>query len=273
MLYRIEQQRKKKHIHSRYQKRFYNDLDAVRRRLRDIRIPRVALLYPATSAWIKLFDSGNNQALITLTGLDFDTFHWLERMFTPIHDNYSPWISPDGRIVPVNNTRGRKRLMQGKDCLALSLAWTRTRGSNMALQIIFGLTGTPLRFGRRILIEVLKNNELAKVQIPSPEKIREYCGAVESRHPNLPDVWCTMDGLKLLLQQAGSINVQNNFYNGWTHDHYVTSVFCFCPDGTIPSACYYVSGSIHDSKIKTGARCTEDSAFSKLRAPFIIKSS
>ena len=288
MLYRIEQQRKKKHIHSRYQKRFYNDLDAVRRRLRDRHIPRVVLLYPATSAWIKLFDSGNNQALITLTGLDFDTFHWLERMFTPIHDNYSPWISPDGRIVPVNNTRGRKRLMQGKDCLALSLAWTRTRGSNMALQIIFGLTGTPLRFGRRILIEVLKNNELAKVQILSPEKILEYCGAVESRHPNLPDVWCTMDGLKLLLQQAGSINVQNNFYNGWTHDHYVTSVFCFCPDGTIPIACYNVPGSIHDSKIaewgniykklervytETGARCTADSAFSRLRAPFIIKSS
>ena len=135
---------------------------------------------------------------------------------------------------------------------------------------------------------VLKNNELAKVQIPSPEKIREYCGAVESRHPNLPDVWCTMDGLKLLLQQAGSINVQNNFYNGWTHDHYVTSVFCFCPDGTIPIACYNVPGSIHDSKIaewgniykklervytETGARCTADSAFSRLRAPFIIKSS
>ena len=84
------------------------------------------------------------------------------------------------------------------------------------------------------------------------------------------------------------VSTQNLFYNGWTHDHYVGGVFCFCPDGTIPIACYNVPGSIHDSKIaelgniyekledvfnRTGARCTADSAFSRTRAPFIIKSS
>lgn len=292
ILCRMEEMQRKRQKHTRYQKKYYKSLDAVRRRLRDRRIPRVALQDPATCSWNRLYNSGNDQALITLTGLDFATFHWLERMFTPIHDNYSPFVSPDGRIVRINNNRGRKRLMNGKDCLALCLAWTRTRGSNMALQIIFGITATPLsmylRFGRRILIKVLSNNDLARIQIPSPEKIREYCAAVESRHPNLRDVWCTMDGLKLLLQHAGDFNVQNNFYNGWTHDHYVSGVFCFCPDGTIPIACYNVPGSIHDSKIaewgniyeklesvyqSTGAKCTADSAFSRARAPFIIKSS
>jgi hypothetical protein len=239
-----------------------------------------------------LYNSGNDQALITLTGFDFATFHWLDEMFTPVYDNHTPFNTPDGMILPIDSSRGRKRLIHGKDCLALSLAWTRTRGSNMALQLIFGLTGTPLsmylRYGRRILVQLLSNNELAKVQIPSNEKIREYCDAVRLRHPNLTDVWCTMDGLKLMLQQAGSPNAQNNYYNGWTHDHYVSNVFCFCPDGTIPIACYNVPGSIHDSKIaewgniyekleavyiSTGAKCTADSAFSRVRAPYLIKSS
>ncbi len=57
-----------------------------------------------------------------------------------------------------------------------------------------------------------------------------------------------MDGLKLYLQQAGTREIQERFYNWWTHDHYVTSVFCFCPDGTIPIAFFNVPGSVHVSQ-------------------------
>lgn len=278
--------------HSRYRKDYYNRLDAVRRRLRARRIPRVALQDPRNSAWNRLYESGNDQGLITLTGFDFATFRWLEGIFTPIHNSYSPFVSPEGAIVPIDNARGRKRLIQGKDYLALSLAWTRTRGSNMVLQLIFGMSNTSvsmyLRFGRRILVKILRRHPLAAVRVPTPEKIREYSEAIATRHPNLENVWCTMDGLKLYLQQSGIASTQNRFYNGWTHDHYVGGVYCFCPDGTIPIACYNVPGSIHDSKIaelgniydkledvynRTGARCTADSAFSRLRAPYIIKSS
>ena len=93
-----------------------------------------------------------------------------------------------------------------------------------------------------------------------------------------------MDGLKLHIQRTRDNNTQKNFYNGWTHDHYVTAVFTFTPDGTIPICCYNVPGSVHDSKIAEwgniykklenvherlgGARCAADSAFSKRRAPF-----
>ena len=96
-----------------------------------------------------------------------------------------------------------------------------------------------------------------------------------------------MDGLKLYLQQAGDANTQNNFYNGWTHDHYVTSVFVFCPDVTIPICCYNLQGSIHDSlvtewgnidpKLETvfdtvGGRCAVDSVFSfPQRYPFLVQ--
>jgi hypothetical protein len=58
-----------------------------------------------------------------------------------------------------------------------------------------------------------------------------------------------MDGLKQYLQQAGNTEIQEQFYNGWTHNHYVTSVFCFCPCGTIPIAFFNVPGSVHDSQV------------------------
>jgi hypothetical protein len=82
--------------------------------------------------------------------------------------------------------------------------------------------------------------------------------------------------------------VQEWFYNGWTHDHYVTSVFVFCPKRTIPIAFVNVPGAVHDSQIAhwgkiydkldevyktTGGKCTVDSAFAKVNCPILIKSS
>jgi hypothetical protein len=97
-----------------------------------------------------------------------------------------------------------------------------------------------------------------------------------------------MDGLKLYLQQSGNTEIQACYYNGWTHGHYVTSIFVFCPDGTIPIAFFNVPGSVHDSQVAhwgrvfdklgavyddTGGKCTVDSAFGKVKWPFLIKSS
>ena len=97
-------------------------------------------------------------------------------------------------------------MIASMDCLALALSWTRTRGGMFVLQIIFDLSGTAVsayvRFGRRMLVEVLGRNEEAQVKIPSVDKINEYKVVVETRHPALKNVWMTMDGLKLYLQQS-----------------------------------------------------------------------
>lgn len=55
-----------------------------------------------------------------------------------------------------------------------------------------------------------------------------------------------MDGVKLYIEQSPEAITQNNFYNGWTHDHYVGNLLGFCPDGTIPMALVNVPGCIHD---------------------------
>jgi hypothetical protein len=54
-----------------------------------------------------------------------------------------------------------------------------------------------------------------------------------------------MDGLKLMLEQSGDTLIQEQFYNGLMHDHYVLSVMCFCPDGTIPIVFCNIPGTVH----------------------------
>ncbi len=73
--------------------------------------------------------------------------------------------------------------------------------------------------------------------------------AFSARRPLLTDSWATMDGLKLFLQQSGNAIIQEHYYNGWMHNHYVTSVFCFFPDGTIPIAFFNVLGLVHGSQV------------------------
>jgi hypothetical protein len=95
-----------------------------------------------------------------------------------------------------------------------------------------------------------------------------------------------MDGLKLMLEQSGDALFQEQFYNGWTHDHYVTSVMCFCPVGTIPIVFCNIPGAVHDSQVadygdiydklelvylQDGAKCTVDSAFGNVSREFLIK--
>ena len=119
-------------------------------------------------------------------------------------------------------------------------------------------------------------------------KIAEYKAAVVERHPAIPDVWATIDGLELTIQQPAIDGVQARFYNEWTHVHYVLSVFCFVPDGTIPIAFFNIPGSVHDSQIadwgnvgvklervfqETGGKCTVDSAFGCADREYLIQSS
>lgn len=285
-----EEERPYRRPHSRYQKRFHRSLMHEDRQLRQRRIPRISLQDSHQSSWRRLFFSENDQALITLTGLDHATFHNLLQLFQPIFDNYTPF--GEGDQIQKISPRGRKRAVQALDILGLVLTWTRTRGSLLSLQLHFGLSMTNLtmylRFGRRIVVEVLKNNPLAAIKIPSPEKVEEYKQLVAEKYPALTDVWASMDGMKTPIQQASTTKEQGYYYNGWKHNHFVTSVFCFCPDGTIPIACMNVPGSMHDSSIAdwggiydklavlyetTGAITCVDSAFRMRNQPYIIKSS
>ncbi|KAG9404771.1 hypothetical protein AC1031_004976 [Aphanomyces cochlioides] len=78
------------------------------------------------------------------------------------------------------------------------------------------------------------------------------------------------------------------FYNGWTHDHYVSNVLVFCPNGTVAAAAINAPGSMHDSQIaewggvysklytmykRFGVGVVVDSDFCSKKYTFLIKSS
>jgi hypothetical protein len=137
-----------------------------------------------------------------------------------------------------------------------------------------------------LFVETFRDDLLVRVSIPSAEKIESFKEAFAARHPLLTECWVTMDGLKLFLQQSRNAIIQEHYYNDWMHDHYVTSVFCFCPDGTIPIAVFNVPGSVHDSQVaeygnnygmleyifhSTGAKCCIDLAFGNMNRKYLYK--
>ena len=97
---------------------------------------------PPRSPWRQVLQSQDDQALITLTGLDFVTFDMVVYPFKFFFNNYTPFTK-DGTIVALrNNNLGRPRLISAADGLGLILAWTKTRGSTMTLELIFGMIQT-----------------------------------------------------------------------------------------------------------------------------------
>jgi hypothetical protein len=78
-------------IASRNPKVFYRMLSRAEKRRRDRRIPRISLQDPHESSLRKLYHSNNDQAMMTLTGLDHCTFGWLLDMFCPVYRKYTPF--------------------------------------------------------------------------------------------------------------------------------------------------------------------------------------
>ena len=123
--------------------------------------------------------------------------------------------------------------------------------------------------------------------MPTDDELDEFVAAIAVKYPALTNCWGAMDGLKLRLERAGDNNMQNNYYNGWTHDHYVSNLFLFSPDGKI-RACYInAPGTMHDSSMakwsglydkvdglynRRGSKIVVDSAFAADDRPSLYKS-
>jgi len=271
--------------------RYTARLDQEARRRRYMRIPRISLQDPEYSAFSVLYSSGSDQSLITVTGFDHKSFRVLLDLFVPYYNRYTPYTT-DGYIRRIRNTKkGRPRSMKPEKALGLALAWFRTRGSEMGLCLLFGITASVCslftRFCHRILLKILSEHELACVKMPTSELFFEFNSCILEEYPLLSHVYCFMDGLKLSLESAGQSNVQNVFYNGWQHGHFVNCVFVFAPNGTIIAGAVNAPGSLHDSTIadwggiyeKLGkfyelhqGKCVADSAFSSSSHDFLIKS-
>ena len=85
--------------------------------------------------------------------------------------------------------------------------------------------------------------------MPDAAKIALFKEAITAKHSLLVDCYCMVDGLKLYLQQAGDSIIQSCFYNGWKHNHFVTNIFAFAPNGSIIACTWNAPGTWHDSTL------------------------
>ena len=140
-------------------------------------------------------------------------------------------------------------LLDAEGCLGLVLCWSHTCGAEWCLAVAFGLTGTRvsvyLRFGMRILVVILKADLKSEVRMPDAAEIALFKEAITVKHSLLVDCYCMVDGLKHYLQQAGDSVIQSHFYNGWKHNHYVTNIFAFVPNGSIIACTLNAPGTWH----------------------------
>lgn len=274
---------------------FRNRLSAEGRRRRQRHLPRISLLPPSASPWQQMYDSNNDTAMITVTGFDCNAFEALHDMFRPLFDMYSPWTKKDPglnyRAVNTNQHRGSPRIISSSQCLGIVLAWYRFRGAEYILQGWFGFTGAHanvwIRFGRRMLINALCQNPLARVRMPTAAEVANLKQICKARHNSLHDVYAAADGLKIAFQSCHGMTEQSRFYNGWLHGHFITNMFVFSIDGRIIACCLNIPGSVHDSTVahwsgiydkleakfnETGGVCCVDSAYASNSSPYLLRS-
>ena len=140
----------------------------------------------------------------------------------------------------------------------------------------------------QILVVILEADPKSEVSMPDAAKIALFKEAITAKHSLFVDCCCMVDGLKLYLQQVGDSIIQSRFYNGWKHDHYVTNIFAFAPNGSIITCTLNAPGTWHDSTLAHWGymysklqKCWEDhrgkvlmdSVFASNMYEFIIQSS
>ena len=127
-----------------------------------------------------------------------------------------------------------------------------------------------------------------QVRMPDAAKIALFKEVIAAKHSLLVDCYCTVDGLKLSLQQAGDSIIQSRFYNGWKHGLFVTNIFAFALNGSIIACTLNAPGTWHDSTLAHWVsmysklqkfwedhhgKVLMDSAFASNKYKFIIQSS
>lgn len=60
--------------------------------------------------------------------------------------------------------------------------------------------------------------------MPNKVAARLSVESISDQYPELSNVFSSADGPKLTLRQSSDCVLQNMFYDGWEHDHFVTVV-------------------------------------------------
>ncbi|KAA1126785.1 hypothetical protein PGTUg99_020147 [Puccinia graminis f. sp. tritici] len=158
----------------------------------------------SSSAWAHLRAVGNDRAYVTTMGVDVQTFEALLEHFNAAWDLeaiYRADVNPNGA------PQLARRSLDAAGGLGLVLHWLSSTMASHTLQQIFAITPAVcaryLQHGRRLLLDVLRDLEMAKIVWPSrEEKTKYYSSLIERKFPLLTKCFGFIDGLNLPVMVA-----------------------------------------------------------------------
>ena len=188
--------------------------------------------------WQHLYASQSDRAFITTMGFDVATFNAILQAGFEESWNNNPIRRGD--VNPGGRTRLLGRSLDATGALGLVLHYLSSAVHEIALQQIFAIvpatTSRYIRFGLTILLETLRTMPDARISWPKGDEFTHFNNLIRSRHPLLTGAFASIDGLNLAVQTSGSQDIENATYNGWLHEHFISSIFVFSPEGTHSSA-------------------------------------
>ena len=92
---------------------------------------------------------------------------------------------------------------------------------------------------------------MAKIQLPSEEEIILYKVIIKHKVKYLGEesVALTGDSNKIYIQVSPNDKIQEMFYNGWQHNHYISCVFVLSPEGKNCIMVINAPGCMHNSLV------------------------
>jgi hypothetical protein len=213
---------------------------------------RASVLPTSAAPLQRVLESRIDSSYIRCFGINVAVFATILDPFSADYPHYT--VKPHKlKLTRIHAGRGRPRDLSASQCLALVLAFYRSKCEQHVLSAASGTipshTCKYLRLGHLLLSKALSGIPEARVEFPSPDRIRELSAIVTAEFPRLAHAFGLLDGLKLRLHPPADPAEQNAYYNGWTTDHCTSNILLFLPDGTIGFAILNAPGSWHDSHV------------------------
>lgn len=121
--------------------------------------------------------------------------------------------------------------LDASGALGLILHYLSSTMHNISLTQIFAIIPTTvsryLTWAMTILCDSLREMQNARIKWPQGEEFEESNTLVVARHPLLDGAFESLDGLNLMVQTSTDQELENATFNGWLHEHFVSSAFAF----------------------------------------------
>lgn len=176
-------------------------------------ISRCALLQPKKFPFDFLYYSGSYQAMITLTGFYRKIFRDMLKQIWWYNIKYT-WYSKECRMMLCcrPDTRRPRKFSELK-CLALFLAWNRTRCQIETFCIVIGVTASLallfIRFVKLLVYKYFVQEIRLFHGFPTTKKFNSFKILSIRCNPCIYEMYWVCDGLKIKLENSADFSTQN----------------------------------------------------------------